>query len=146
MTKSLVGVWQHVLTEYETSDGKTSYPRGKDAVGQLIYTPDGHMSVFIMQNNRPHFANPDFMEASDAEKVAAMNTHLSYGGRYTCLGDKVIHHVEFSSFPNRVGSDIERFVKLNGDELTLTTPPFTGKDGTSTIAKILWKQIEKIEG
>jgi hypothetical protein len=34
---------------------------------------------------------------------------VAYAGRYSFLGDHVIHHVELSLFPNWVGSDQERF-------------------------------------
>jgi hypothetical protein len=39
---------------------------------------------------------------------------VAYGGRYSFSGDRVIHHVEMSLFPNWVGSDQERTVSLTG--------------------------------
>jgi hypothetical protein len=46
-------------------------------------------------------------------------------------GDKVVHHVEASSIPNWVNTDLVRLiVKLQGDRLTLRAPlPFVWADG-----------------
>jgi hypothetical protein len=47
----------------------------------------------------------------------------------------VVHHVEASSFPNFVGSDLVRTFTLLGDELKVTTPPtlVAGKRETGTL-------------
>ncbi len=49
-----------------------------------------------------------------------MEGFVAYAGRYSFRGDRVIHHVELSLFPNWVGTDQQRWVELAGDRLTLS--------------------------
>jgi hypothetical protein len=48
---------------------------------------------------------------------------MAYAGRYSFSGDRVIHHVELSLFPNWVGTDQQRSVELSGDRLILSARP-----------------------
>jgi hypothetical protein len=71
------------------------------------------------------------------EQAQAAQSYLSYGGTYEIQGDKVIHHIEASLFPNWVGEDQVRFVdKLTKDQLVLRTQPYltSGKIGTGYLA------------
>ena len=60
------------------------------------------MSVAMMAANRLKFGAGDIAIAggTDEEKVAAADTYLSYCGRYEIQGEKVVHHIEVSFFPN----------------------------------------------
>lgn len=125
-----IGTWRLLSLEARTSTGDVSYPYGRDAVGYLLYTREGYMSVSIMQARRANFASLDDLAAAAAEKAAAFDSYSSYSGRYEVRGQKVIHHVEISLFPNWSGpdgrgTDQERFFAFSpdGDRLTLTAPP-----------------------
>ncbi len=78
---------------------------------------------------RDHAAKPPgvchrrSVRGSTEEKVHAVDTYVSYCGRYEFQGDVVIHHVELSLFPNWVGVDQERLAELRGNRLTLSTRP-----------------------
>ena len=48
---------------------------------------------------------------------------VSYSGRYTVEGDKVVHHVDVSSNEALSGTDQVRLFKLEGDRLTITASP-----------------------
>lgn len=140
--EALVGTWKLISAEHRVGNGEAFYPNGRDAIGQLIYTVDGFMSVSIMNANRRHFSTKNFLEAPDQEKLEAWNTIFSYCGRYSVVGDKIIHHVEVTSVPNREGTDMERIAKLEGKRLILTTPPFPSKDGEK-VATIIWEKNSK---
>ncbi len=118
-----VGAWRLLSLEARTSTGDVSYPFGKDVAGYLLYSREGYMSVSIMQARRTNFASPDALQAPAEEKVAAFDSYSSYSGRYEVRGQKVIHHVEISSFPNWTGKEQERYFAFFGDRLTLTAPP-----------------------
>jgi Lipocalin-like domain len=118
-----IGAWRLLSLEARTSAGVASYPFGKDAAGYLLYTREGYMSASLMQAARANFASPDDLQAPVDEKLAAFDTYSSYSGRYEVRGQKVIHHVEISSFPNWTGTAQERFFAFSGDRLTLTAPP-----------------------
>ena len=49
---------------------------------------------------------------------------IAYAGTYTVEADKVIHHVDISWNEARTGTDQIRFFELDGNILTITTPPF----------------------
>ena len=135
-----VGAWRLVSLEARTSTGEVSYPFGKDAAGYLLYSREGYMSVSVMQARRANFASPDALAAPADEKVAAFDTYSSYSGRYEVRGQKVIHHVEISSFPNWSDKEQERFFAFSGDHLTLTAPPMQIGGVELTLAAI-WQRL-----
>jgi len=102
---------------------------GRDAVGYIIYTEDGHMAYQIMAANRPNFAAADMRGATPGEKIAAFDTFAAYCGTYEMQGDTVVHHVAVSLLPNWVGGGQVRTITLSGDKLDLSTTPvlFEGK-------------------
>ena len=48
----------------------------------------------------------------------------------------VVHHLEWSLFPNWTGTGQRRFFAIAGDRLTLTTPPFQ-RNGRQVTAKLV---------
>ncbi len=136
----LIGTWRLVSWENRSSDGRISYPVGKDAVGYIMYNPDGYMFVAIMRSDRPKFAAGDLLSGSTEEKARAAGTYVSYCGRYEFRGDTVIHHVELSLFPNWVGVEQERIVELTGDRLILSTRPIL-LGGIQQTAHLIWGRV-----
>jgi hypothetical protein len=65
----------------------------------------------------------------------------AYGGRYSFHGDRVIHHVELSLFPNWVGTDQQRWVELAGDRLTLSASPLL-LAGTQQVPRLVWERVD----
>ncbi|MBW1759484.1 MAG: lipocalin-like domain-containing protein, partial [Deltaproteobacteria bacterium] len=119
----LVGIWRLASWENRSKDGQVTYPFGQDAVGYITYIEDGYMFVAIMTANRPLFTSEDILGGSTEEKAAAAETYISYCGTYEIQGEKVIHHIEVSSFPNWVGSAQKRIFELKEDKLLLSTLP-----------------------
>jgi hypothetical protein len=133
----LVGTWRLVSFEFRSPDGKVHYPVGKNPVGYLIYSGDGYMSATLMTANRTRLDADLLWAASKEEKVTAAGTFIAYCGRYEIKGDRVIHHVEASLFPNWVGEPQERFFKFADDQLSLTAPPapFRGVPHTAHLVR-----------
>jgi Lipocalin-like domain len=129
-----------VSCETRTDHGSIDYPLGRDAVGLLIYTDDGHMSVSIARSSRRPFAAGDLLGGTGDEKARAAESYVSYCGRYERRGESVIHQVDMSLFPNWTGRDQERQAKLDGNRLTLEAPPFTIK-GTEQRACLVWERF-----
>jgi hypothetical protein len=136
----LVGTWRLLLWENRAGDGTISYPLGRDAVGLIIYTDDGYMSVAIMGAARPSFAAGDLLGGTSEEKARAAASYVSYCGQYEVCGDSVIHHVELSLFPNWIGVDQERHVEVSGSRLTLQAPPLVIK-GVEQTARLVWERV-----
>ena len=120
----LHGSWSLESFEIEKPDGPKK-PWGKSMSGLLIYSPDGHMSVSI---NR----QPTSEGSSDV-----LDSVLFYSGFYAVKGDKIFHHVENATSLNRIGKEMVRFYKLDGELLYLWT-----KEEDFGTARLTWKKIK----
>ncbi len=67
----LVGTWRLVSWENRSTDGTVSHPLGRDAVGLIIYTDDGYMSVAMMRADREPFAADDLLGGTPDEQARA---------------------------------------------------------------------------
>ena len=118
-----------------------TYPLGKNPVGYIMYNDEGYMAVALMASNRRRFSSIDITGGTNDEIVAAYGTYISYCGKYEVTEDRVIHHVEVSSYPNWIGEDQVRFYKFEGDKLILSTPPmiFGGKQQSGYL---IWERTK----
>jgi Lipocalin-like domain len=139
---TLVGAWRLVSWENQAADGQVTHPMGADALGYVIYTDDGRFSVTISRAGRAGFAAGDLLGGATEEKAQAMESFVAYAGRYSFHGDRVIHHVELSLFPNWVGSDQERWVELAGDRLTLSASPLL-LAGKRQVPRLVWERVDR---
>jgi hypothetical protein len=98
------------------------------------------MFVAIMASQRLRFAHDDLLSATKEKKALAEETYLSYCGRYEFLGDRVVHHVELSLFPDWMGTDQERLVDLRGERLTLRTGALLLR-GIQQTAHLIWERV-----
>ena len=139
----LSGAWKLIYFEVRSSKEEKTYPFGDSVKGLLIYTKGGLMSGKLMPSQRPLFASPDPFKGTPAEIKQAFISFVGYYGTYEVNADKgvVRHHVEGSLFPNWEGSVHERFFKLHGNQLTLSTPPMPHGDDIS-IGVLVWDRIE----
>jgi hypothetical protein len=92
----ILGTWRLLSCELRSSDGEVSYPMGRDAVGYIMYSADGTMSVAFMRANRPKFAVDDVLGGTPAEKAAAVTSYISYAGASDVGDGEVQHHIEVS--------------------------------------------------
>jgi hypothetical protein len=139
-----IGAWRLISMENRLSDGAITHPFGPDAIGILTYDATGNMAVQIMSADRPAFAADDFRAGADAEVRAAYEGILTYFGSYTVdeTARTVTHHVFGASFPNRQGTDLVRRYTLDGDRLTLSTPP-TLMGGALLNNVLTWERISR---
>ncbi|WP_218776780.1 lipocalin-like domain-containing protein [Nostoc sp. T09] len=144
MQNNLVGTWKLLSCETRTANGQVFYPLGDNPSGYIIYTENGYVSVAMMRANRPQFQAGDIAAGTVEEKVAAADSYISYCGTYEIQDNQVIHHVEVSFFPNWVGVNQVRFVKLNGDILNLSTPPML-VNGIEIVGSLIWQRVGNIK-
>ena len=79
---ALVGTWTLVsYTERSLPDGPVTYPHGPDALGLIMYTPDGHMSAQIMTHSRPPYDRPVASGGTAEESAAAATGYLATAAR-----------------------------------------------------------------
>jgi hypothetical protein len=135
----LIGTWRLVSFEVRDVEGQVTYPFGRDAVGFITYSPDGHMAVQFGRAGRAHVTAGDWVAAAPAEIATAARDYIAYCGAYELRDGEVVHRVELSLLPNWIGGELVRLVKLDGDRVTLSTPP-TPVGGQQQIATLVWER------
>ncbi|MSO19894.1 MAG: hypothetical protein EXQ56_05415 [Acidobacteria bacterium] len=133
VTQKFHGAWRFVSSIQTLADG-TTRPNpgyGLHGVGNIIYTPQGRMMVFIMDPSRAPWAFD--AHPTEPELRAATKGFLAYGGRYEVHAGEnaaegyVLHHVDLEPSPNRVGKTLQRFYTFaeseNGTRLILRAAP-----------------------
>lgn len=136
----LVGTWKLASAWSSTDDGTKRESFGSSPSGMLTYGSDGRMTVLIANGGRKPLS-ADRVAAPEKERAEAFSTFLSYAGRYSLKEGKVIHHVEISSYPNWVETDLVRTVAFEGDRITLTTPPVS-VDGKMRTTELTWERLK----
>ena len=88
-----VGTWKLVSFEMQGADGQVTYLFGKDAVGYIIYTPEGYVSVNMMSRARRPLASEDGTRLTDAERKEILDSCQSYCGRYEIVSrsGQIVH-------------------------------------------------------
>lgn len=118
----LIGSWDLVRIDL-IGPGAESLPPafGGHPQGVLHYMADGRMVAIIQGAGRAPMPGGR-RGASDADWRRAGKSFTAYAGSWDLVGDRVVHHVDFNSFPNDVGVDYIRFARMEGDLLVLETP------------------------
>lgn len=94
---------------------------GPDAKGYILYIPTGQVSATIMR-----------ADASDC---------FAYAGRYEVADGTVFHSIELSTNPALIGVRSTRYIKLEGDRLTLSGPDFL--PGSARTQRIIWRRAAR---
>jgi hypothetical protein len=133
--QTLIGTWRLVAFEETSPNGERVYPYGWDAVGLLVYTDTGHMSVQIMRRDRQPLPDVTFEEMSAEQVKRAIGGFTGFCGTYSIDTDDpvVVHQVECHVLPGSVGKDLRRSYKLEGDSLVLKP---------SATRTITWERIK----
>ena len=139
---SLVGTWRLVSASATTANGgRNDASFGPSPKGLLTYTSEGDMSVIISYGGRKPLSVADRLAAPAEERAQAFSTCFAYAGRYSLSSDKVIHHVEVSSVENWVNTDLVRLFRVEGDRLTLRTPPMS-VGGRMQTTELIWERVK----
>ncbi len=132
---NVVGNWKVVsAVQEELATGKKAELLGEHPKGYLIYTPQGRMMGILVHEKRSPLQ-------VDEDRINLHKSMVAYSGRYTIEGDKVVHHVDVSWNESWTATDQVRFVKLEGDKLTITTAP--AKDpfnGLYSTTVLVWER------
>jgi len=145
----LLGTWKLISITAIFPDGKIDKEAfGANPIGYITYTIEGKMMVMFSKNKRQLLSGNSASPLTNAihsvpieERAEAFSTFNSYAGSYSLDGDKVIHHVEIASIPNRIGKSLTRTFILKGNQVTLKTPP-SRSDDTPKIFELTWERIE----
>lgn len=145
----LLGTWKLISAITILPDGSIEPDLyGANPVGYITYTPDGRMMVMFARSKRASFSvdvksplGKDMQLVPVTELAQAFTSFNAYAGTYKLNGNTVTHHIEIALIPNRVDTDLVRTFSLNGDRVTLKTPP-TLSDGVSKVFELVWERVE----
>ncbi len=129
-----IGVYRLLSWEVWEKGGATTHPLGETPQGMIVYTAGGHMAVQMMRPDRPLFTSGDRWRSTPEEVQAAYGGYNAYCGRYEVHEAEryVVHLLENSLYPNRVGTELRRSYKFTDNRLILTTPD----------SRMTWERIE----
>lgn len=135
---NFVGVYRLVEQVNIAADGSRTYARGEGAVGTLIYTTTGRMSVQLSRIDRAVSGDLNAL-------TTALEEYLGYFGTYSVdeTAGTVTHHVEGCSYPAWIGTDQVRFYQWQGNQLTLRAE---GRGGAPVTGVLLWERLEPRSG
>lgn len=132
-TPSIVGTWRYVSITEETGTDVVHHPFGESPMGLLVVGSDGYFAFTVTNSDRQPLAGP---KATDAEAAHLWRTMAAGAGPYRIEGDAMINHYDTAWTPAWLGTDQKRFVKIEGDRLTIRSPSFvssiSGKQVTVT--------------
>ncbi|BAY85653.1 hypothetical protein NIES267_51540 [Calothrix parasitica NIES-267] len=145
----LLGTWKLISIKAILPDGSINNEAfGINPIGYITYTVEGKMMVMFSKSERQLLSGNSASPLTSAihsvpieERAEAFSTFNSYAGSYTVDGDKVIHHVEIASIPNRIGKSLTRTFTINENQVALKTPP-SRSDDTPKIFELTWERIE----
>lgn len=118
----LIGAWSLVEWRSIAIDGTTRFPFGTDAIGSLHYAVVPQQgSVMSAQLSTAKRAP---LRKGDVErKCAAFDSYVAYAGQWRVDGNRIIHSVVSSLFPNWIGTELVRNLAFVEDRLVLSTVP-----------------------
>ena len=138
---SVVGSWRLVSwVEVETESKSVHSVFGDNPTGVITYTPDGRMSVVIIDPKRKPPAGP---KPTDAEADELYRTMIAYSGAYSLEGNKVTHKIEVSWNQAWTGTNQQRFVEVKDDQLIIKTPPIISPiSGKESVSTLVWERVK----
>ena len=148
----LLGTWRLVSVEARREDGAITLPYGREPSGYLTYTAERRMAVSMMRAPAPRVKSGDLFLGA-AEALAGGHAYVGYSGtvsvedisttpdEHGALTGTVVHTLDTCSYPNWVGTAQRRRFLLEGNRLTLTTPPIE-RGGTGAVATVSWVRVQ----
>lgn len=135
----VIGTWSLIDYTRENKEGERYHPLGKDAIGYLMYTPDGYLSATLSRAGR-EFQNysdlGDLHTGTLPEMAEAANSYHAYTGRFEVdeASQTLYHHMEMSLVPNRIGQVQDRVIQIKNNEILITS------QNTSSV--IRWRRAD----
>ncbi len=139
----MLGTWTLVSLTRFVGDVEEPGLMGRDAIGRIIFAPDGHMCFNAMRANRSKFGSRDFQAGTPEEKTAAYDSYTGYCGRYEVNDQEqsVVFRLELSSYPNRTETMQKRFAEVTGNRLKIKSAPILS-EGRQIVGVAVWERAK----
>lgn len=123
---AIVGAWSLVSVTSETDDGKKGEPFGPFPKGIIIFSNEGHFSLFQSRADVPKIAANDRAKATPEEAQTIVSSSIAYYGTYSIDEQTKVMVVNLaaSTYPNVAAiPDQKRTITvLSSDELKFDNP------------------------
>jgi len=124
--EQIVGAWTLVSVTSATDDGKKGEPFGPSPKGVIIFSSDGHFSLFQSRAEIPKIASNDRAKSTPEEAQAIVASTIAYFGTYSIDENSKVMSVklEASTFANvaAIPNQKRTITALTGDELKFNNP------------------------
>lgn len=138
--EKIVGSWKLVSVVYEDATTKERTPvLGEHPRGYQIATRDGLWLALVTAGKRPV---PKTLE----ERARALQTMISYSGRYRVEDGKITTKVEVAWNEAWVGGEQIRFIRFEGDDiLHIESPPMPHPNVNDKTVRVIvsWRRDER---
>jgi hypothetical protein len=139
--KQIVGAWTLVAVTAERADGSKAEPFGADPKGIIIFTDNGHFSLFQSRADLPKLAENDRGKATAEEAKAVIGGSIAYYGVYSVNETEKSLSVTLdgATFANLLGGAQTRNITLlTGDELRFANP----RTPSGMTLQTVWKRAK----
>ena len=124
--EQIVGAWTLVSVTSATDAGNKGEPFGSSPKGMIIFSSDGHFSLFQSRAEIPKIAANDRAKATSEEAQAIVASAIAYYGTYSVDENSKVMSVtlEASTFANvaAIPNQKRTITALTGDELKFNNP------------------------
>lgn len=109
----LIGAWRLVSYEREIKATGAKEPLlGKNPTGYIIFTPEGRYMEILTAEGRQ-------APKTDQDRADLLKSMFAYMGTYRLAADKFIIKVDGSWNPAWIGTEQEKFFKVDGERLQI---------------------------
>jgi hypothetical protein len=122
----IVGAWTFVSVGSQSDNGTRGEPFGANPKGIMIFTADGHFSLFQSAAELPRLAANDRARATPEEAMTVVRDSIAYYGTYTV--NEVAREISLtlvgSTYTNLMGSTPQRrtITTLTPTDLAFSNP------------------------
>jgi hypothetical protein len=123
----LAGTWTLVSNDTVRPDGSRVPTLGANPKGAIIFTNDGRFLYLLSRADLPKFASNNRTTGTAEENKAVVQGSISTLGTYSVANKDLALKVEFSTFPNWIGTAQKRTITaISKEELKWTNPNASG--------------------
>jgi hypothetical protein len=124
--EEIVGAWTLVSVASELDDGKKGEPFGPSPKGVIIFSNDGHFSLFQSRAEIPKIAANDRAKATAEEAQSIVASSIAYYGTYSIDENTkvMLVNVDASTYANvaAIPNQKRTITLLTSDELKFDNP------------------------
>jgi len=111
----LLGTWRLVSFEREDkATGEKEPVVGKNPTGYIIFTSEGRFMAILTGEGRK-------APKTDQDRADLLKSMFAYTGLYRLEGDKWITKIDVAWYPEWIGTEQERFFRIDGKRLQVFT-------------------------